>query len=66
MQRYTIASPAFLLVLLLTAAVIVVAFYLNIAANCKEPFLYAGFDKIMGTALGVIGYYVAGKSNEVG
>lgn len=66
MQKYTIDSPAFLLVFLLTATVIEVTFYLTIAADYKGPFLYSVLDKVIGTALGVIGYYAVGKSNEVG
>jgi hypothetical protein len=66
MQKFTITSPAFLLVFLLAAAVVEVGFYLSIAADYRGPFLYSVLDKVIGTALGVIGYYAIGKSSEVG
>ena len=66
MQKYTIASPAYLLAFLLAAAVIEVGFYLTIEADYKGPFVYSVLDKVIGAALGVIGHFVVGKSEKAG
>ena len=66
MQKFTIASPAYLLALLMAAAVIEIAFYLSIEADYKGPFVFSVLDKVIGAALGVIGYYAISKSKELG
>ena len=64
MRRYTVNSAAYLFVFLLTAAALEVGFYLSIAASYRGPFVYSILDKVIGTALGVIGYYAMGRSEE--
>jgi hypothetical protein len=64
MRRYTVNSAAYLFVFLLTAAVLEVAFYLSIAASYRGPFVYSVLDKVIGTALGVIGYYAIGRTDN--
>ena len=50
-------SPSYLLAFILTAAVIEITFYLSIAASYQGAFVYSILDKVIGTALGVIGYF---------
>lgn len=66
MQKYTITSPVYLLAFLLAAATIEVSFYLSIAADYKGPFVYSVLDKVIGAALGVIGFYAISKSRQLG
>ncbi|MBI1769207.1 MAG: hypothetical protein HYR67_12625 [Bacteroidetes bacterium] len=61
MNKFTMASPAYLFVFLLTAAAIELTFYLSITANYQGAFVYSILDKVIGTALGVIGYYAMGE-----
>lgn len=62
MRRYEITSAAYLFAFLLAAAAIEITFYLSIASRYQGPFVYSVLDKIIGTALGVIGYYAIGKT----
>lgn len=64
MRNYTIPSVAYLLVFLLVAAVIEVIFYLSITANYQGAFVYSILDKVLGTGLGVIGYFAVGTPEE--
>jgi hypothetical protein len=61
MQRYVFTSFVYLFVFLLTAAVIEVGFYLTIVADYQGAFAFSMLDKIIGTGLGVIGYYAIGR-----
>jgi hypothetical protein len=65
MRNFTITSVAYLFVFLLSAAAVEVTFYLSIAANYQGAFLYSILDKVIGSALGVIGYYSVGIPEEV-
>ncbi len=65
MRNYTIASAAYLLAFLLAAAAVEVIFYLTISANYQGAFLYSVLDKVIGAALGIIGYYSVGRTEEV-
>ncbi len=56
-SKFNITSPAYLFAFILTAAVIEVTFYLTIAASYQGAFVYSILDKVIGTALGVIGYF---------
>jgi len=64
MRNFTITSVTYLLVYLLAAAVVEVAFYLSITASYQGVFLYSILDKVIGSALGVIGYYSVGRREE--
>lgn len=64
MSKFTMASPVYLLVFLLTAAAIEVGFYLSIPANYQGAFVYSILDKVIGSALGVIGYYTMSRPEE--
>lgn len=64
MRNYTIPSVAYLFVFLLVAAVIEVSFYLSISANYQGAFVYSILDKVIGTGLGVIGYFAVGTPEE--
>ena len=65
MQKYAISSFAYLFVFLLSTAAVEVTFYLSIAADYQGVFLYSILDKVIGTGLGVIGYYAVGKPEGV-
>jgi hypothetical protein len=64
MRNFTITSVSYLFAFLLAAAVVEVAFYLSIAASYQGAFLYSILDKVIGSALGVIGYYSVGRREE--
>lgn len=64
MQKYEFTSAVYLFVLLLAAAAIEVGFYLSIAADYQGAFMYSILDKVIGTGLGVIGYYAIGQPEE--
>lgn len=64
MRRYTVPSAAYLFVFLLSAAALEVAFYMTMAADYRGPFVYSILDKVIGTALGVIGYYAMGREEK--
>jgi len=64
MRNFTITSATYLFVYLLAAAVVEVAFYLSITASYQGVFLYSILDKVIGSALGVIGYYSVGRREE--
>jgi hypothetical protein len=61
MNKFTMASPAYLFFFLLTAAAMEVGFYLTIAANYQGAFVYSILDKVIGSGLGVIGYYTISR-----
>jgi len=64
LQKYAIASVAYVFVLLLVAAVIEVIFYLSIAATYQGAFVFSILDKVVGAALGAIGYFAVGRTEE--
>lgn len=64
LRKYAIPPVAVLFGFLLSAAVIEVIFYLTIAATYQGVFVYSILDKIVGTALGVIGYFAVGMPEE--
>ncbi len=64
MRNFTITSVTYLFVYLLAAAIVEVAFYLSITASYQGVFLYSILDKVIGSALGVIGYYSVGRREE--
>jgi len=65
MRNYTIASVGYLFALLLAAAAVEVTFYLSIAASYQGAFLYSILDKVIGSALGAIGYFALNNTGEV-
>ena len=58
-------SAAYLFTFLMAAAVIEVAFYLTIAAKYQGAFVYTILDKVIGSALGAIGYFSISKSEGI-
>lgn len=64
LQKYVMSSFSYLFILLLTSAVIEVAFYLSISADYQGAFLFSILDKVIGAGLGVIGYFAVGKPKE--
>jgi hypothetical protein len=65
LQRYSFSSLAYLFVLLLSAAIIEVGFYLGIAADYQGAFAISILDKVIGAGLGVIGYNAIGRPEGV-
>jgi hypothetical protein len=65
MRNYTLASVAYLFAFLLAAAAVEVTFYLSITADYQGAFLYSILDKVIGSALGAIGYFALSGSEEV-
>ncbi len=65
LNRYTISSVVYLFAFLLAAAAVEVTFYLSIAANYQGAFLYSILDKVVGAALGAIGYFAMSDPKEV-
>jgi hypothetical protein len=65
MRNYTLSSVAYLFAFLLAAAAVEVTFYLSISADYQGAFLYSILDKVIGSALGAIGYFALNGSEEV-
>jgi hypothetical protein len=64
LRHYKIQSFAYLLVYVIAGAAIEITFYLSISATYQGVYLYSILDKVVGVAMGAIGYFILSKPDE--